>query len=244
MTDELYDPQTKLSLEHMTPNMPPGWKPNVKRYPFRQYHEKLEEWNSMRDPNMQWHKVGALIGSRLKGTASQFIKSLAFNGVSYPRFLKVEADASGTIDTTEEKVRVKFLCDSVAAKYSAEEEDFQYATLDNFFRLSQGNSSFEDYVTNHELALADATEQCGLQMNSIGQSYFLLEGSNLTDKQRFDIRMRCDGKLADTAKIKNLMIRMCGSSQEAQSSTRLRMSANSYYDSSESWQSDYWNSSS
>ena len=81
---------------------------------------------------------------------------------------------------------------------------FFAATLDNFFRLSQGNSSFEDYVTNHELALADATEQCGLQMNSIGQSYFLLEGSNLTDKQRFDIRMRCDGKLADTAKIKNL----------------------------------------
>ena len=200
MTDELYDPQTKLSLEHMTPNMPPGWKPNVKRYPFRQYHEKLEEWNLMRDPNMQWHKVGALIGSRLKGTASQFIKSLAFNGVSYPRFLKVEADASGTIDTTEEKVRVKFLCDSVAA-------------------------------TNHELAHADATEQCGLQMNSIGQSYFLLEGSNLTDKQRFDIRMRCDGSLANTSKIKNLMIRMCGSSHEAQSSTRLRVSANSYDDS-------------
>ena len=97
MTDELYDPQTKLSLEHMTPNMPPGWKPNVKRYPFRQYQEKLQEWDLMRDANMPWHKVGALIGSRLKGTASQFVRSLVFERVSYPDFLKVEV--SGTIDT-------------------------------------------------------------------------------------------------------------------------------------------------
>ena len=82
-------------------------------------------------------------------------------------------------------------------------------------------------------------------MNKIGRSFFLLQGSNLTRQQRFDILMRCDGSLSDTNKIRNLMIRMCGSRNEAQSSTRLRMSANTYYDSSSSdcfWQDDTWDS--
>ena len=76
------------------------------------------------------------MGSRLKGTASQFVNSLVYNGMLYPHFLKVEVDAFGVVVPVEEKVRWEFLGESIYNKYKAEDEDFQYATLDNFFRLT------------------------------------------------------------------------------------------------------------
>ena len=138
----------------------------------------------MRDQNMAYSKMGALIASRLKGPVEQFINSLSYtdpNGMVlvYPDFLVVH-DNQGETDHEQEEIRVKYMCQRIIDQYKADDEDVQYATLESFFKLQQGNTSIEDYVANHELAFQDAASSCNLQMNDVGRSFFLLEGSNIT----------------------------------------------------------------
>ncbi len=63
----------------------------------------------------------------------------------------------------------------------------QLETLESYFELYRGSSSMEDYLTLHDLAWSDATEQCGLSMNDVGRSFFLLKGAQLSDRQSFDL---------------------------------------------------------
>ena len=56
-----------LPLDEYTKGCPPGWKENMKQYPFRLYLEKLRLWNRMTDCDEV--AKGATIVGRLKGKA-------------------------------------------------------------------------------------------------------------------------------------------------------------------------------
>ena len=74
-SDEMKDPTTARALDESTKNIPPGWRPGIRKYPFRRYKQLLLLWQQQTDvPEKQ---QGAAIVSRLKGPAFQFAMSLS-----------------------------------------------------------------------------------------------------------------------------------------------------------------------
>ena len=75
-----------------------------------------------------------------------------------------------------------------------------------------------------DIPATDTHNLCGLQLNDVGQSYFLLRGAQLSDRQLFDLRLRVDGDLGRYQEIRKLLTRMFGESDIGRSSTRTKMS--------------------
>lgn len=64
-----------LSLETFSRSTPPGWKPNMSRYPLRRYLQLLRLW--WRTTDVPEHASGPAIAGRLRGTAFQLALSLS-----------------------------------------------------------------------------------------------------------------------------------------------------------------------
>ena len=69
------DPNSKLPLDTFTRSTPPGWMPNVVRYPFRRYIQLMKLWWLQTD--CAEDRMGPAIAGRLKGAAFQFAMSLS-----------------------------------------------------------------------------------------------------------------------------------------------------------------------
>ena len=56
-----------MSLEEFTRQIPPGWRPGIKRYTFKAYYQKLKLW--WRFAEIAEHQAGPIIAARLGGLA-------------------------------------------------------------------------------------------------------------------------------------------------------------------------------
>ena len=109
--------------------------------------------------------------------------------------------------------------------------------MENFFDLSRGNSSYDEYQAMFDLAWMDVSEQANLQMNDVGKAFWLLRGAGLTDRQLFDLRLRVDGDMSKYQEIRGLLSRMFADGAKTRSSTIPQMAGQYLSD----WHDDGWN---
>ena len=75
MAGEQRSTESGLPLDSFTKSVPPGWKPNQPRYPYRRYRQLLGLWWAQTDATET--SAGPIIAGRLQGTAFQFAMSLS-----------------------------------------------------------------------------------------------------------------------------------------------------------------------
>ena len=74
-------------------------------------------------------------------------------------------------------------------------ENRTVATLGSYFGVRRGHNSMEPYISMSELASDEARTEGRLQMDNVGRSWFLLQGSGLQGSQINDHKLRIDGDL-------------------------------------------------
>ena len=66
--------ETGNPLDTFTKSMPPGWRPNVAKYPLRRYSQLLKLW--WRQTDLPETAAGPAMAGRLRGTAFQLAMAL------------------------------------------------------------------------------------------------------------------------------------------------------------------------
>ena len=89
----------------------------------------------------------------------------------------------------------RLLVESILREYTSDQQDIQWEILQAFFELYRGGAKFGDFLSLFDLAWSDAESQCGLEMNDIGNTYFVQRGQ-LSERQLFDVRLQVDGDLS------------------------------------------------
>ena len=67
--------ETGTPIDQFSKSMPPGWRPNVARYPLRRYIQLLRLW--WRQTDLPETSAGPAMAGRLRGTAFQIAMNLA-----------------------------------------------------------------------------------------------------------------------------------------------------------------------
>ena len=153
-------------------------------------------------------RIGPAIAGRLKGVAFQYAMQLQDTRLDMntgiltlmvaPEIFAEPAHApwaGGGVQVGAEVSGATFLCQQLAQRFQAEDQDLQWSALESYFELFRGNASLESFLDLHDLTLTDCMQSTGLQMNDIGRSYFLLRGAQLTNQQHWDLRLRINGDL-------------------------------------------------
>ena len=130
------------------------------------------------------------------------------------------------------------------AEFGGHAQDLQWSTMENFFDLSRGNTSYNDFQAMFDLAWMDVSEQSGFEMNDIGKAFFLLREAGLTERQLFDLRLRADGDMGRYNDIRSLLSRMFADGTKTRSNTIPQM-AGQYYGGDwqgddDAWSCDSW----
>ena len=209
---------SRLGLEEFSRQVPPGWKPGVKRYTFKTYMQKLRLW--WRFAEVAEHQAGPLIAARLGGLA--FKRALTLRlvrdgelyvgeaAIALPRVDATTDPHTGQI-TEEQKSGAAELIKLLQASFEQHDHDGMVDSLDKFFDHRRGHSDLVTYCTEYVMYLEDAEEKAGLGLNNVAKAHLFLKNSGLSDRKVEDIRLKFGGNLDDYEGILSLVTRLAKS---------------------------------
>ena len=142
---------SRMSLEEFTRQVPPGWRPGLRSYTFRQYIQKLRLW--WRFAEIQERQAGPLIAARLGGLAFKKAMSLRLlrqetPGAAAQLYTGEQAlgldrqesqdDGYGNIIVPEDKSGAAHLLDLLRVSFEQHDQDGMVEALDKFFDHRRG----------------------------------------------------------------------------------------------------------
>ena len=144
----------RMSLEEFTKQIPPGWKPNMKNYSFKDYMEKLRLWWSFAE--VAETQVGPLVAARLKGQALRLAmafyidrdgtRHVGVNALILPAVVGTTDPLTGATIPPQPAGITAFI-QYLTREYEIHDHDSQTEKLADFFGLRRGSSSLAHYIT-------------------------------------------------------------------------------------------------
>ena len=202
-------------------------------------------------------QAGPAMAGRLRGSAFQFALRMSANRLDVTtgerRLMSGDellaqprhddyTHGDGTFHARE-SAGAQHLLEGLEIEYGLDAEDRTIAALGSFFNSRRGNQSMEQYISMHELAFDEAVTDAGLQMNAVGRSWFLMQGSGLSDAQLNDFKLRIDGDLTRYQDLRNLLRKFSPEHlQQARQSTVPEMTKQFWAGDSQQadWDSSMW----
>ena len=194
---------SNIALDEFTTNVPPGWRPGIKGYSYRDYSDKLKLWWRIKGTDDD-AKAAALVVSRLQGSPYKMAMKLRLvrNGVTYegddaiclPATAAVIDPISGETVPAEPS-GLQVILTRLRNDHRLHDHDEQTEAMDEFFDIRQNNRDLITYLTAFEFAYDEASAKAGLEINLNGRTALLLRRSNLSRKMIDDVLLKADGDM-------------------------------------------------
>ena len=216
----------QIALDEYTQFVPPGWKPGIKGYSFKNYQEKIDIWMRIKNTDDN-SKAAALIISRLQGepyqTALTFKVQRGENTyVSTAAICLKEQEAvaasHGTAAVPAYPSGLSLFMAKLQEDYRLHDHDEQMLAMDAFFDLKQRQLDLNRYITEYERLYDEASTKAGLNINDNGRTTLLLRGSNLHSKKIDELLLKIDGDMSKYKELTTIMKRIGKREQASHSS--------------------------
>ena len=233
-------------LDQFTKSMPPGWRPNVVRYPLRRYIQLLRLW--WRQTDLPETSAGPAMAGRLRGTAFQLAMNLSADRLDIntgnrrrmtgDELLSQQAHDPWSHPTTqvlhpEEPAGATILMNALQTEYGVQDQDMSIAALDAFFGHQRGSFAMNDFLSMWKMTFEEANVMADLQMNDVAKSYLLLRSCGLSERAKDDVKMHIGFDLRRFDEMFLMLQRMTTRDQAAAASSLPAMSK-------QFWAEDSW----
>ena len=213
-----------IPLTEFTRSIPPGWKPGLHNYPFKQYTKLLRLW--WRSKNIDEDPVAAIIvAGRLQGTAHR--RALNFritrDGTEHiaDNALVLPADHDIPNHGDERPSGFTVFLAALAAEFGLHEQDATTKALDDFFECKRSGDMLT-YISDFQHVYEEAHDSAQLTVNDVCLSYLLLRGCGLPTAKIDDIKLKVNGDMSQYRQILALLTRLAKQEQNGHHDHRCR----------------------
>eukprot|EP00959_Pyramimonas_sp_CCMP1952_P301564 6309377-Pyramimonas_sp.AAC.1 len=204
------------TLPEFTRYVPPGWKPGLPEYTFKNFLERLHLW--WRITPITDEEAGPLVASRLLDQAFEVAMHMRVdrNGQIYTgdaALALAKTDAvldphDGSVVVPENPAGVVHLIQRLKEAFEVHDQDKQGEILDRFWDTRRGSSSLQDFLLRFKQRYDEAESKAGLQLNDTGRTHLLFKWSGLPARRVADIKLHHNGDLTQFNQIYSMISRI------------------------------------
>ena len=190
------------TLPEFTRYVPPGWKPGLPDYSYKQFLERLHLW--WRIAPVTEEEAGPLVASRLLDKAFEVAMHLkvtrdgtVHSGDAALALAKREAivDGAGQLVQEADPAGIGHLIKKLTDSFEIHDQDRQGDILDKFWDTRRGSAGLQDYLLNFKQRYQEAETKAGLTVNMTGLTHLLFKWSGLPARRIADIKLHFGGDL-------------------------------------------------